>query len=116
MPYLTIADIDECTAATPNCHSKANCSNTLGSFVCACFQGYSGDGVNCTGEMVFSKLTLSLMHVCRALLQGIYTLRRPRLIQLCKYCACRYCRNCIQQHSVKRSFVKVPKILLLNNC
>ena len=68
MPYLTIADIDECTAATPNCHSKANCSNTLGSFVCACFQGYSGDGVNCTGEMVFSKLTLSLMHVCRALL------------------------------------------------
>ena len=53
MPKLTIADIDECKDDTHNCHPKADCSNSHGSFNCACFQGYSGDGVTCTGMMVF---------------------------------------------------------------
>ena len=43
------ADIDECVAHSP-CHVRASCTNTLGSFVCACNTGYSGDGTTCNGR------------------------------------------------------------------
>ena len=43
-------DINECEAGKHNCHANASCKNTKGSFVCICKPGYSGDGVNCTGE------------------------------------------------------------------
>ena len=52
MLCLIASDIDECTDATHNCHSNADCSNTYGGFNCTCFQGYSGDGVTCTGMKV----------------------------------------------------------------
>ena len=46
-----IADIDECAdPAANNCGENAACSNTEGSFSCACNAGYTGDGVTCTGE------------------------------------------------------------------
>ena len=41
-------DDDECLAGTDNCDSNAQCTNTVGSFICACNTGYSGDGVSCT--------------------------------------------------------------------
>ena len=44
------ADINECEAGKHNCDSNANCKNTKGSFVCTCKPGYSGDGVDCTGD------------------------------------------------------------------
>ena len=44
-------DTDECVLGTNNCDSNATCSDTVGSFTCACNQGYSGDGVTCTGKM-----------------------------------------------------------------
>ena len=45
-------DTDECTntnvnRAVDNCNANAQCSNTIGSFECACNEGYVGDGVNC---------------------------------------------------------------------
>ena len=46
---LPIPDINECTAGTDNCDTNAHCINTPGSFTCACNQGYSGNGVTCTG-------------------------------------------------------------------
>ena len=40
-------DIDECTKETDNCHDKANCINTHGSFWCECYAGYTGNGTDC---------------------------------------------------------------------
>ncbi len=44
----TCSDIDECSEGTNDCSANAKCTNTPGSFTCACNAGYSGDGVNCT--------------------------------------------------------------------
>ncbi len=43
------ADDDECTLGSDNCDANAACTNTAGSFTCACNSGYNGDGVTCTG-------------------------------------------------------------------
>ncbi|XP_072017312.1 EGF-like repeat and discoidin I-like domain-containing protein 3 [Amphiura filiformis] len=45
---LNCTDHDECTSSTDNCDTNAACTNTAGSFVCACNVGYRGDGVTCT--------------------------------------------------------------------
>ena len=44
---------DECTTGTHNCDTNARCTNIQypGSFTCACNQGYSGNGINCVGEL-----------------------------------------------------------------
>ena len=41
-------NINECTAGAHNCDGNATCTDTIGSFTCACNSGYSGDGQNCT--------------------------------------------------------------------
>jgi hypothetical protein len=49
---LYFSDINECTIGTHNCHRnpiEATCTNTIGSFTCACNTGYTGDGRTCTG-------------------------------------------------------------------
>ena len=46
---LCCIDIDECVEQSP-CDSNAECTNTPGSFTCACNEGYSGDGMTCAGE------------------------------------------------------------------
>jgi hypothetical protein len=41
-------DIDECTAGTDDCHAAATCTNTPGSFTCACnAPAWTGDGKMC---------------------------------------------------------------------
>ena len=39
---------DEYNLSSDNCNTKATCTNTAGSFTCACDSGYNGDGVTCT--------------------------------------------------------------------
>ena len=46
-------DEDECQNGTHNCDVNAKCSNTIGSFTCTCLPGYSGDGVQCSGESYY---------------------------------------------------------------
>ncbi|RKH14836.1 hypothetical protein D7V97_01700 [Corallococcus sp. CA053C] len=43
----TCGDVNECAAGTDNCNDNATCTNTVGSFTCACNAGYEGDGVTC---------------------------------------------------------------------
>ena len=46
-------DEDECQNGTHNCDVNAKCNNTIGSFTCTCLPGYSGDGVQCSGESYY---------------------------------------------------------------
>ena len=46
----THVDIDECLVSP--CHGNATCNNTVGSYICACDSGYSGDGFNCSGKNI----------------------------------------------------------------
>ena len=46
-------DIDECKG-NHSCHVNAACMNTLGSHVCQCHAGYTGNGANCTGKFNLS--------------------------------------------------------------
>ena len=45
-------DADECNAYAPVCDISAKCINTIGSFICACKTGFSGDGFSCFGKSI----------------------------------------------------------------
>ena len=40
--------IDENECLSDPCHTNANCTDTIGSYLCECDDGYTGDGWNCT--------------------------------------------------------------------
>ena len=55
-------DIDECTKMVHNCSQHAQCTNTVGSFTCACNSRYYGDGVNCAGDsLLHSSLNVAVL-------------------------------------------------------
>ena len=37
-------DINECEEESSPCHKNENCSNSIGSYVCTCKEGYNRDG------------------------------------------------------------------------
>ena len=47
-----ILAVDECWRNSIN--GNATCNNTRGSYMCACYPGYSGDGFNCTCKLLTS--------------------------------------------------------------
>ena len=53
---LSVLDDDECSDGSHTCDGNATCTNTRGSFMCACNSGYSGDGsargTGCTGKKI----------------------------------------------------------------
>jgi len=53
--YRSAADIDECTMDNGGCSEFADCSNTVGSFTCTCWDRYFGDGFNCSGRTKLQK-------------------------------------------------------------
>ena len=51
MKCLISTDIDECQLELDGCADGAECTDSEGSYTCACSVGYSGDGlVNCASE------------------------------------------------------------------
>lgn len=44
------SDVNECEEGTHDCDANAQCTNTQGSYTCACNDGYSGDGKSCTDK------------------------------------------------------------------
>ena len=57
-------DLNECFLETHNCHENADCTNSIGSFECACNKGFSGNGTMCdnndecsTGDVVCPEFT-----------------------------------------------------------
>ena len=56
------ADVNECITGEHNCDAnEKDCNNTEGSFACTCKPGYSGNGVNCTGDYILVKTWIVLM-------------------------------------------------------
>ena len=53
LPYFVVVDIDECGTNVHNCDGNAQCTNTPGTFTCACNSGYNGDGTSCSGNQAF---------------------------------------------------------------
>ena len=49
---MYITDINECIVDTNNCDVNAACINTVGSFLCECNPGFSGDGTSCQGNLL----------------------------------------------------------------
>lgn len=48
--WLSLPDIDECTAGTHNCRTDQVCINLRGSFTCQCLPGYQKRGEQCVGK------------------------------------------------------------------
>ena len=48
----SLLDIDECITGLNNCDVNATCTNTNGSYFCTCFEGYTGDGVDCERKIL----------------------------------------------------------------
>ena len=42
-------DIEECANNADNCDMNAYCNNTVGSYNCTCYAGYTGNGTTCIG-------------------------------------------------------------------
>ena len=49
--FLFSTDINECEDGTDSCDENADCTNTDGSYTCACSSGFSGDGLSCDGKI-----------------------------------------------------------------
>ena len=43
----SLPDVNECLTGDHDCHARADCINTEGSFQCVCQDGYAGDGKTC---------------------------------------------------------------------
>ena len=53
--FFEFVDIDECNLNLSMCHPDSYCDNTIGSYLCICNVGYSGDGFdNCSSKCLWS--------------------------------------------------------------
>lgn len=57
------SDVNECADNKHNCHAQATCTNTAGSFSCACKGGLTGNGVSCSFAQLVGKLDGRLITV-----------------------------------------------------
>ena len=55
LPFSTLlvsSGIDDCSTGSYVCDINANCTNTDDSYICACKEGYTGDGHSCQGIII----------------------------------------------------------------
>ena len=84
---LQFPEIDECTSATDDCDTNAACTNTPGSFTCACNQGYTGNGITCSGKLINYAFDYKLVHYnggieCTEYVYGVQTVHSELLTQI----------------------------------
>jgi len=75
-------DIDECNASVRVCDVNANCHNTLGSHVCSCKYGFTGDGKTCTAV----KKDCAELYKSGKRSSGVYTINPDGLGALDVFC------------------------------
>ena len=80
------SDLDECASESPVCDINAACLNTVGSFSCACNEGYIGDGMICRGIQILDHVSMmqhryrySLEHETSARTNLCYALHKTLL-------------------------------------
>ena len=58
--HVDFVDVNECKNDSDNdCDEfNGNCTNTIGSYICSCKPGYSGNGIICIGLLLLV-LTIS---------------------------------------------------------
>ena len=80
--HVMLSDIDECQIGKHTCNKKAICTNTVGSYVCQCLPGYTGNGTHCRGLLNTHYFVASLHHHHK----GSTILRVPvRVPPICVY-------------------------------
>ena len=47
---ISCTDVNECSDGIHICNENATCSNTIGSYTCACSVGFTGNGFSCARE------------------------------------------------------------------
>ena len=67
-------DANECVDGTSKCNVNAVCTNTLGSYTCACTSGYYGDGFTCTSG--------KYLHAFACYLYGLFIYAKSRTTPL----------------------------------
>merc|ERR1712142_1310565 len=73
MQRMCTGDKDKCDLGEDDCHDNAVCTDTDGSFTCACKFGYSGDGKTCTSTQWFCAV-----HIDKGVLLKSWTLEGAR--------------------------------------
>lgn len=63
-------DVDECLDDS-TCGSNADCTNVIGSFMCNCSQGYTGDGFTCEGMWVTLPNKISILRLSSVCLEMV---------------------------------------------
>ncbi len=54
---LSFLDKNECLSSP--CHPDAVCTNQNPFYKCTCKTGYAGDGVTCTGKLIFFNVDIT---------------------------------------------------------
>ena len=58
LTFYYFVDVDECVQSDDYpCHSSAVCENTIGSYTCACSDGYAQSGSECICKLFQSYLS-----------------------------------------------------------
>ena len=56
---VIVSDVDECSSAEAPCDTHATCTDTTGSYICECVEGFSGNGTICEGGINWQQLAIT---------------------------------------------------------